>query len=150
MPKHVPHGYSQVLSNRLKLFRRKFARPRIGDQLEADLLTFAQIVHSGTFNRADMNESVLATVIGLNEAVAFHRIVPLHCAYSHDDPFRMSALRRDSTTRNHHPASILGGTPRRERLRPRKAKVVQPNFEAHVWRSDTALSRGLYEVALWP
>ena len=71
MPKRVPNGHLQVLSNRLKLFRRQFARPRIGDQLEADLLTFAQIVHSGTFNRADMNEGVLATVIRLNEPVAF-------------------------------------------------------------------------------
>jgi len=33
-----------------------------------------------------MNESVLAAIIGLNEAGAVRRIVSLHCAYSHDDP----------------------------------------------------------------
>ena len=139
----LPHGPAQNLR-----WRRR-SRPRIGDQLEPDLLTFTQIVHSGTFNRADMNENVLATVIRLNEPVAFRRIVPLHCAYA------MRSLSDVSTTTRFRDAKSsssfdLGGRPRHERLRSRKAKVVQPNFEALTWRCDTALSRGMHEMALWP
>jgi hypothetical protein len=53
------------------LFRRHFARPSVGEQLEADLLSFAHVIHSGAFDRADMNEGVLTAVIGLNETEAF-------------------------------------------------------------------------------
>jgi hypothetical protein len=50
----------EASSNGLELIRRHFARARVGDQFETDLLTFAQIVHSSAFKRADVNESILA------------------------------------------------------------------------------------------
>src|SRR5262245_15103375 len=38
--------------------------------LEADALSFGQILQSGAFHRSDVNENVTTAVIGLDEAVA--------------------------------------------------------------------------------
>jgi hypothetical protein len=50
-------------------------------QLIGELLAFAQIRHAGAFNRADMDEHVLAAIIGLDNPKPFctlnHFTVPM-------------------------------------------------------------------------
>src|SRR5271169_1524564 len=67
-------------SDGLELIGGHLARALVGDQLKADLLTFAQIAHPRAFDGADMNEGVLTAVVGLDEAEAFLRVKPLYAA----------------------------------------------------------------------
>src|SRR5271165_2812627 len=97
-------------SDGLELVGGHLARALVGDQLKADLLTFAQIVHSRAFDGADMNEGVLAAVVGLDEAEALLRVKPLHCANRHDDPFRMRAFSRGANNRRRNQVSIFRGS----------------------------------------
>src|SRR5271170_156044 len=83
-------SFATARSGGLKFVGGHFARPRILDELVADLLTLLQVAQSGAFNCTDMNESVAAPVVRLNEAEALRCVVPLHCASRHDDPFQMS------------------------------------------------------------
>jgi hypothetical protein len=62
-----PADLSSTVSNRLQPIRRTLTRATVPNDFVAELLTLAQIRHAGTFDRADMNEDVSATVVGLNE-----------------------------------------------------------------------------------
>jgi hypothetical protein len=52
-------------------------------QFVADLLAFVQRADPGALDGADMDEDVLAAVIGLNEAEAFLTVEPLDLAAGH-------------------------------------------------------------------
>ena len=76
------HG-SITQSNRAQIRRRGLAGPAIGNNLERDLLSLVEAAHSSTFDGADMDEHILAAVIGLNEAVAFLSVEELHGTLRH-------------------------------------------------------------------
>src|SRR5215475_13398129 len=61
----------------------RLAGAAIGDDLVRDLLAFAQRAEAGTLDGADVNEHVLAAVVGLNEAIALGRVKPLHGSHAH-------------------------------------------------------------------
>jgi hypothetical protein len=42
----------------------------IGDDVKRELLPLFQSVHPGAFHRADVNEDILFSIFGLNEAEA--------------------------------------------------------------------------------
>src|SRR5271157_1315233 len=54
-----------------------FARALVGDDLEADLLAFAQMRQARALDGADMDEYVLAAVLRLDEAKALLGVEPL-------------------------------------------------------------------------
>jgi hypothetical protein len=83
-----PVGMVDTSSNGLEPIGGDFARTRVGDQFETDLLTFAQVAHARPFDRGDMNKGILAAVIRLYETETFFRIEPLYRTYSHDAPLR--------------------------------------------------------------
>jgi hypothetical protein len=58
----------------------------IGDDFVADLLTFVEIAHSCAFDRAYVNENVLAAVVRLNEAETLLAIKPLYSSCRHRTP----------------------------------------------------------------
>ena len=62
---------------------RRLARTAIGDDFVRDLLAFAQRSQTSTFNGADVNEHVLAAVLGLNETKALGRVEPLNDTVCH-------------------------------------------------------------------
>jgi hypothetical protein len=64
---------------------RRLAGPSIRDEIEGQLLPFVEGAHAGTFDRADMNEDVLAAVIGLNEAETLLDIEPLYRSSVHEN-----------------------------------------------------------------
>jgi hypothetical protein len=55
--------------------------------VERNLLAFVQIVHPCPFDSADVDEYVLAAVVGLNEAITLLRIKPLNRSGAHREPF---------------------------------------------------------------
>ena len=70
-----------LCANRLRgaqIVRRRFAGAAVGNDVVGNLLPLVEGVHAGAFNRADMNEDVLATVLRLNEAEAFLAVKPLY------------------------------------------------------------------------
>jgi hypothetical protein len=82
---HAP--FSFFLSE-LQVAGGGFTRAPVGLDLEGYFLTFSQAAQTGPLKRADMDENILAAVIGLNEAVALLTIVPFHDAHAHgDSPF---------------------------------------------------------------
>lgn len=66
-----------------KVLSAGFAAHAVGLDLERNLLAFIEGAQTGPFDGADMNEDVLAAVIGLDEAEALCRIKPLNCSGSH-------------------------------------------------------------------
>ena len=64
------HGPSRSRSGGAQIFRGRFAGPAVCDDVKADFLPLIEGAHAGAFNRADMNEDVIAAVGGLNEAEA--------------------------------------------------------------------------------
>jgi len=70
-----------------ELIGRHLARALVLNHLVRDLLTFAEIAHSGALDSADVDENVLTAIIRLDEAKTLGRIKPLNCAGRHDEPF---------------------------------------------------------------
>jgi hypothetical protein len=70
-------------SGRDEIAGGRFARAGIRQDVEANLLALLQVAHSGALDRADMDEHVLAAVVGLDEAEALLRIKPLYCTNLH-------------------------------------------------------------------
>jgi hypothetical protein len=64
------------LSGGAQIIRRGFSCPSIGNDLERDLLPLIEAVHSGAFDRADVDEDVVAAFIRLNESEAFLAVKP--------------------------------------------------------------------------
>jgi hypothetical protein len=73
----------QRVSDFLELIGGGLAGALVLGDLVAHLLAFAQIAQAGALDRADMNENVRATIIGLDEAEAFLTIEPFHNSGSH-------------------------------------------------------------------
>src|SRR5215475_739671 len=81
----------------LKIARRGLTCAPVRLDLEGDLLAFDEAAQTGPFERADMDEYVLAAVIGLNEAIAFLTIIPFYDAHIHGgSPFASDAQSRIS------------------------------------------------------
>ena len=70
------HGPSRSRSGGAQIFSGRFAGPAVGDDVKADFLPLIEGAHAGAFNRADMNEDVIAAVGGLNEAEALLAVKP--------------------------------------------------------------------------
>jgi len=68
-----------------QIIRRGFAGPAVCYDLERNLLSLVEGAQAGTFNRADMNEDILAALVRLNEAKALLVIEPFHCSRSHGE-----------------------------------------------------------------
>jgi hypothetical protein len=70
-------------SDGTQIVGRGLARPSIGYDLERDLLSLIEAMHSGAFDGADVHEDILASVIRLNEAEAFLAVEPLYRSLRH-------------------------------------------------------------------
>ena len=66
-----------------RLSAADFTCPSIGNDLERDLLPLIEAVHPGAFDRADVDEDVVAAFIRLNESEAFLAVKPLDCSRRH-------------------------------------------------------------------
>src|SRR5262249_23026722 len=66
----------------------------LGDDFEADLLTFDQRAHTGALYRRDMHKHILRAIIRLNKAEAFLGIEKLHSSDRHQEfPFTLPVER---------------------------------------------------------
>jgi hypothetical protein len=72
----------------LEIASGHLARLVVTLEVEADLLAFDEFAHSGALDSRDVNESVNAAVVRLNEAEALGGIKPFYCASGHDEPFQ--------------------------------------------------------------
>lgn len=52
--------------------------PALGDDFEAQPLPFGESGHPGTLHGGDVDEDVLAAVVGLDEAESLRGVEPLH------------------------------------------------------------------------
>jgi hypothetical protein len=76
-------AFCHYRSDGTQIVGRGLARPSIGYDLERDLLSLIEAMHSGAFDGADVHEHILAAVIRLNEAEAFLAIEPLYRSLRH-------------------------------------------------------------------
>jgi putative tryptophan/tyrosine transport system substrate-binding protein len=76
--------YRRCRLNGAQIICRRLAGPSISNNFERDLLSLIEAVHSRAFDRADMDEDVLAAIVRLNEAKAFLAIEPLHGSLRHE------------------------------------------------------------------
>src|ERR1051326_8453568 len=72
------HSQRDVASGEFDPGDRNLAGPRIVARVEPHLLAFVQSGNAGALQRGGMNEDVLLSVIGLNEAEAFLAVVELY------------------------------------------------------------------------
>jgi len=73
---------------------RRLTGPSISNNFERDLLSLTETLHSRAFDRADMDEDILAAVVGLNETEAFLATEPLHGSLRHGTlPLKLRLLR---------------------------------------------------------
>jgi hypothetical protein len=79
---------TRQLGQSLKVVGRHLAALAVGDELEAYLLTFAQVAEPSPFDSADMDEGIIAAVIRLDEAEALLGVEPFHGSRSHSKLFR--------------------------------------------------------------
>jgi hypothetical protein len=76
-------------SGSLKVAGRHFARLNIALKLVTEFLAFNDLAHTGAFDGRDMDESISAAIVRLNEAKALGGVKPFYCACGHDDdPFQ--------------------------------------------------------------
>jgi hypothetical protein len=69
-------GGAQILGSRL-------AAPAVCNDVERYSLALVERAHTGAFDRTDMNEDILVTVLRLNEAKALLVVKPLHSTRVH-------------------------------------------------------------------
>jgi hypothetical protein len=74
-----------------QIFGRGLARFAVDDRFELDRLAFSKRAHIGAFNRADMDENVLASVFRLNEAESLLGIEELNFSNLHDITFQITS-----------------------------------------------------------
>jgi hypothetical protein len=77
----------KLLEHDFKLFGRHLPALAVRHKLEGHFVALAQLVETGTFDGADVNEGVLATVIRRNEAEALFGIKPFYGSLRHGNPF---------------------------------------------------------------
>jgi hypothetical protein len=80
---YIPSLSAIAALRRNEIIRRRLAGLTTGQDLVGQLLAFVELVHARAFDRADMNEHILASVIRLDEAEAFGAVEPLHGADRH-------------------------------------------------------------------
>src|ERR1700722_2007897 len=68
---------------RLKLAGRHLSASLVLLELKAELLALAEGAEARAFDRRDMNENVIAAVVGLDETKALGGVEPLHCTNRH-------------------------------------------------------------------
>src|SRR5262245_58461205 len=83
-------------STRFEILRRLLAA--VADQLVFDHLTFVERGQARALGRGDMDEYVFATILRLNESIAFRRVEPFHGASSHLGLLCVRKRNRDRTT----------------------------------------------------
>src|SRR4029077_13134514 len=66
---------------------RHLAAPAIGNEIEFDLLPFAQHAEAGALDRADVHEGIAAAIIGLDETKTLLAVEPFHGSRRHGRPF---------------------------------------------------------------
>jgi hypothetical protein len=71
-------------SDGAQISRRRLAALSIGDELKKDLLALIQSVHPCPFDRANVNEHILAAVARLDEAKSFLAVEPLYGSFRHN------------------------------------------------------------------
>ncbi len=86
--------------DQLQMIGGHLAAATVGDQLVADLLTFAQFAVTGTLDSADMDEGIVAAVIGGDETKTLLGVKPLHGSRSHGSPFVKNIDRADPVDRH--------------------------------------------------
>ena len=77
---------SQLSAREFVGLLQKYLRMRgllVGDDFVGHYLAFVQVAQSGALDGADVNEHILAAVIGLNESITFGGIEPLYGSLSH-------------------------------------------------------------------
>ena len=67
----LEHSTSEEVSDRLQLIRRTLTGAAVLHNVEAQLLSLAQIRHAGAFDGADVDENVRGAVVRLNESESF-------------------------------------------------------------------------------
>ena len=84
-PEHGAMGYAFVRSRSCgaEILCDGFTRPAVSDDLEKDLLTLIEAMHSGLFDRADVHEDILAAIIWLDESEALLVVEPFHGSFHH-------------------------------------------------------------------
>jgi hypothetical protein len=85
---------AMAVSSRLQIAGCGLSGPLVLDHVKRQLLAFSQAMHTGAFDRADVDENVGASVLRLNEAKTFLAVEPLHSTFSHRISFnrvRMAA-----------------------------------------------------------
>lgn len=90
------------MARHAQLTRRGLARAAVFFQFVRDLITLVQARQTRAFNRGDVDEHVLAAVLGLNEAKALGRVEPLN------DTVRHIILKHLNRRADSRPASFRG------------------------------------------
>src|SRR5579863_6451524 len=70
-------------SSDLQVARRRASGALIGDNLVSDFLPFVEVPKPGALDGADVDEHVLAAIIGLDEAEALRCVEPFDGSSSH-------------------------------------------------------------------
>ena len=91
--------WKEDLQAACKVHSRRLAGAAIFLDFVGDLLTFHETANAGALNSRDVDENVLAALIGLNEAVAFLIIEPLNGAGFHSDISYIVRSRSESSSR---------------------------------------------------
>jgi len=87
VPVHPWSKESRYQLSSLQVTSRHFARLVVALKIVPELLAFDDFTHSGALNSGNVNESISAAVVRLNEAEAFCGIKPFNCASGHNEPF---------------------------------------------------------------
>jgi len=88
MPVHPWSKGSRYLLSVLQIAGRHFAGLVVALEFKADFLAFDELTHTGAFDGRDVDKSVSAAVVRLDEAEALGGIEPFYCASGHDEPFQ--------------------------------------------------------------
>ena len=78
-------------SNNAQISGRSLAGFTIGNEIEGDVLSLVEAIHSSPFDRADMDEHILAAVSRLNEAISLLAVEPLYSSLRHKIRFSVCA-----------------------------------------------------------
>jgi hypothetical protein len=87
VPVHPWSKESRYQLGSLELAGGHLARLLVALEFIADFLTFDDFTHTSALDGRNVNEGVIAAVVGLNKAEALGGIKPFNCASGHDEPF---------------------------------------------------------------
>jgi hypothetical protein len=143
------YDFPRCRSDGAQIFSRGFARLRISNNLERDLLSLVEPVHASALDRADVHEHILGAVIRLDESVAFLAVEPLHGSLRH-----MARLSGTCLMGLHVSAASSFEIWRRSSVRrggARRGQVIRPKLD---WRNmghyGLGCKRAIHEPARSP